>query len=130
MPDVEEEREYFLGNSREGLCLFSAERGKGIKQGLCFLRQGVRHGCVPAEHRKEQQFRFPRVCLRAISLYLPWKGVGGKHHLLRCVPAELRARARREDQVELAACVSGVMLLWEKRITLPERQRMPAGYVA
>lgn len=57
--------------------------------------------------------------------------MGGRHHLLLGVPAGLRARARREDQVELADCVRGVMmLLWEKRKSLPERQRMPAGYVA
>lgn len=51
MPALEGEREYFLGDSRvrgrEGLlAFFLAELGKGIKQGLCFLRQGVRKGSL------------------------------------------------------------------------------------
>lgn len=83
-------------------------------------------GARPIRAQQRVAVPFPRVCFSAISIYLPRKGVRSKHHLLLCVPAELRARASREYQVELEDYVSAVMLLWEKkRITLPERQGCP-----
>lgn len=87
---------------------------------------------VPSVLRKECQFRLPRVCLRVISLHLPWEGVGHKHHLALSPQSCGRGLAQRTSWSlvgGLCQC-SDAPLGKEKRITLSEKQKMPAGYVA